>query len=314
MRVRPAYVGSSTMAKEGFVSVTVGLLKESVSAWSDHKAPKMGAALAYYTAFSLAPLIIFMLSLVSLVIKRDDAARGIVAEMSDLIGADGGKVVQDILDHSSTTAALSWGTGLSFLLLVVSASGAFGELQDSLNTIWEVPKQKHPWLAMIKDRLLSLSMVFVLGFFLLTSLLFSAFITGLTNWWFGAGFKFGLELANTVISFLVISGLFGFIFRFLPDCTLHWRDVWPGAVFSSALFIIGKFLLGLYISHSAFASSYGAAASFVVILVWVFYSAQIIYFGAEFTRAYTRRFGSHQESLDTPPLKKRVTEAAASVG
>ena len=299
------------MAKEGFVAVTTGLLKESVSAWSDHKAPKMGAALAYYTAFSLAPLIIFMLSLVSLAIKRDEAARAIVAQISDLIGADGGKVVQDILDHASTTAALSWGTALSFLLLVVSASGAFGELQDSLNTIWEVPKQKHPWLAMIKDRLLSLSMVFVLGFFMMTSLLLSTFVTGITTYYMSEGSKFALEIANTVVSFLVVTGLFGFIFRFLPDARLHWRDVWPGAIFSSVLFIAGKFALGFYISHSAFASSYGAAASFVVILVWVFYSAQILYFGAEFTRAYTRRFGSHQESLDTPPLKGRVKRAGA---
>ena len=299
------------MANTGIVSSTVTLLKESVSSWSAHKAPKMGAALAYYTAFSLAPLIIFILSLVSLVVKRDEAARGIVAEMSDLVGAEGGKVVQDILDHSSTTSALSFGTALSFALLLVSASGAFGELQDSLNTIWEVPEQKHPWLGMIKDRLLSLSMVFVLGFFMLTSLLLSAFVTGLTTWWFSAGSKFALELANTAISFVVISGMFGVLFRFLPDVHLHWRDVWPGAIFSAGLFIVGKFLLGLYISHSAFASNYGAAASFVVILVWVFYSAQILYFGAEFTRAYTRRFGSHRESLAAPPLKARAQPVLA---
>ncbi len=301
------------MAPQAPIPVFVGLLKESVSAWSEHKAPKMGAALAYYTAFSLAPLIIFILSLVSLVVQRDVAARSIVAEMSDLVGAEGGQVVQDILDHSSSMAALSWGTALSFLLLLVSASGAFGELQDSLNTIWEVPKQPHPWVSMIKDRLLSLSMVFVLGFFMVTSLVLSAFITGLTSWWFGPGFKVALELADTALSFLIISGLFGFIFRYLPDVTLHWRDVWPGAIFSSALFIFGKLVLGFYISHSAFASSYGAAASFVVILVWVFYSAQILYFGAEFTRAYTRRFGSHQERLDDPPLKKRVKLATATV-
>jgi membrane protein len=294
------------MANEGFATTTIDLLKESASSWSEHKAQKMGAALAYYTAFSLAPLIIFILSLVSLVVSRNVAAQGIVAQMSDLVGAEGGKVVQDILDHSASTTALSWGTALSFLLLLVSASGAFGELQDSLNTIWEVPKQKHPWLGMIKDRLLSLSMVFVLGFFMMTSLMLSAFVTGITGWWISANSKFALEVANTLVSFLIISGLFGFIFRFLPDVHLHWRDVWPGAIFSSALFIVGKFLLGLYISHSAFASSYGAAASFIVILVWVFYSAQILYFGAEFTRAYTRRHGSHKESLEAPPLKERV--------
>lgn len=298
------------MAKQGFLSTSIDLLKQSFTSWSEHKAPKMGAALAYYTAFSLAPLIIFVLSLVSLVMKRDEAARRLVAEISDLVGAEGGKVVQEILQHASTTTALSWGTALSFLVLWISASGAFGELQDSLNTIWEVPKQDHPWLAMVKERLLSLSMVFVLGFFMITSLIVSAFITGLTDWGGSPEAKFSLELANTVISLIIISGLFGFIFRYLPDAKLHWRDVWPGAVFSAVLFILGKFLLGLYISHSAFASSYGAAGSFVVILFWVFYSAQILYFGAEFTRAYTRRFGSHQDSLDEPPLKQRAKVAA----
>jgi membrane protein len=296
------------MARQSFFTIALALLKESVSSWSAHKVPKMGAALAYYTAFSLAPLIIFILSLVSLVVKRDEAARGIVAEMSDLVGAEGGKVVQDILDHASNTAALSWGTVLSFTLLLVSASGAFGELQDSLNTIWEVPEQKHPWLSMVKERLLSLSMVFVLGFLMMTSLVLSAFVTGLTTMYMSTGSKVVLELANTLISFGAFVGLFGVIFRYLPDVRLTWRDVWPGAVFSAALFIIGKFMLGLYISHSAFASSYGAAASFVVILVWVFYSAQILYFGAEFTRAYTRRYGSHREITDQPPLKKRRSE------
>jgi membrane protein len=133
----------------------------------------MGAALAYYTAFSLAPLVILILSVISLFMKRDDASRRIVAQISDLVGVSGGKVVQEILTHAGSTTALSWSTVLSFLLLWVSASGAFGELQDSLNTIWEVPKQEHPFRGMIKDRLLSLSMVFVLGFFMLTSLLIS---------------------------------------------------------------------------------------------------------------------------------------------
>lgn len=298
------------MATPGFLSTTIKLFEESFSSWSEHKAPKMGAALAYYTAFSLAPLIIFILSLVSLVMKRDEAARRLVAQISDLVGAEGGKVVQEILEHASTTRALSWGTVISFVVLWISASGAFGELQDSLNTIWEVPRQKHPWLAMARERLLSLSMVFVLGFFMLTSLVVSAFVTGLTDWGGSPAAKFGLELANSLISLLIISALFGFIFRYLPDAKLHWRDVMPGATFSAALFILGKFLLGLYISHSAFASSYGAAASFVVILFWVFYSAQILYFGAEFTRAYTRRHGSHRHRPEQPPLKERAKSAA----
>jgi membrane protein len=272
------------------------VLHDSVNGWIAHKAPKMGAALAYYTAFSLAPLIILILSIASLFMKRDDASKRIVSQISDLVGADGGKVVQEILVHAGSTTALSWSTVTSFLILWISASGAFGELQDSLNTIWGAPKQKHPFLGMIKDRLLSLSMVVVLGFFMMTSLLLSAFITGLTDRWGAAMPKVTLELINNGFSLVIISGLFAIIFRMLPDVKIAWRDVIPGAIFSAALFIIGKFGLGFYIAHSAFASSYGAAASFIVILVWVFYSAQILYFGAECTRAYARRFGSHRGS------------------
>ena len=275
-----------------------------------HKAPKMGAALAYYTAFSLAPLVILILSVISLVMERNVAAQDLVAQISDLVGAEGASVVQGILDHAGSTQALSWSTGVSLLVLWISASGAFGELQDSLNTIWEVPQQKHALLAMLRQRMLSLSMVFVLGFFLVASLVVSTLITGLTSAFMGPGSKVALELGNSVLSLVIIAAMFGFVFRYLPDAKLRWRDVMPGAIFSAGLFIVGKFCLAFYISHSAFASSYGAAASFVVILFWVFYSAQILYFGAEFTRAYTRRFGSHQDSLDAPPLKARVRAAA----
>lgn len=280
---------------KGVIAVTYDLLRDSVSSWIDHKAPKMGAALAYYTAFSLGPLVILLLSVVSLFMKRDDATRRIVAQISDLVGAEGGKVVHEILSHAGSTTALSWSTVLSFIVLWVSASGAFGEIQDSLNTIFNAPPQKHPWLMMLKERLLSLSMVFVLGFFMITSLLISAFVSGLTES-MGDAQQLGLQIINTLISWIVITALFAVVFRMLPDIALQWRDVLPGALMSSTLFIIGKFLLGWYISHSAFASSYGAAASFVVILFWVFYSAQILYFGAEFSHAYTKRHGSQSKS------------------
>jgi membrane protein len=298
--------------KGGFFSTTYGLLRDSVSAWIAHKAPKIGAALAYYTAFSLAPLVILILSVISLFMKRDDASRRIVAQISDLVGASGGQVVQEILTHAGSTTALSWSTVLSFLLLWVSASGAFGELQDSLNTIWEVPKQEHAFLGMIKDRLLSLSMVFVLGFFMLTSLVVSTFIAALTEIWGNAMPKVALEFVNTTISVVIIAALFATVFKMLPDVKLTWRDVGLGSVFTAVLFVLGKFALGFYIAHSNFASNYGQAASFIVILVWVFYSAQILYFGAEFTRAWSRRFGTHQDHIgaDSPPLKDRVETAA----
>ena len=300
------------MASKGESSAVFSLLKEAASSWMAHKAPRMGAALAYYTAFSLAPLVILILSIISLVMERNVAAQDLVAQISDLVGAEGASVVQGILDHAGSTQALSWSTAVSLVVLWISASGAFGELQDSLNTIWEVPEQKHAWWAMLRQRMLSLSMVFVLGFFLVASLVVSTLITGLTSAFIGPGSKVALEVGNSALSLLIITVLFGFVFRYLPDAKLRWRDVMPGAIFSASLFILGKLCLAFYISHSAFASSYGAAASFVVILFWVFYSAQILYFGAEFTRAYTRRFGSHQDSLDAPPLKARVKEAAVA--
>jgi membrane protein len=282
--------------KPNFIRDFFEVLRDSVAGWSKHKAPKMGAALAYYTAFSLAPLTLLIVSVVSLFMKRDEASKRLVAEISDLVGADGGKVVQEILSQAGTTATLSWSTFLSFLLLWISASGAFGELQDSLNTIWEVPKREHGFPEMIKDRLTSFSMVVVLGFFMLTSLLLSTFITGLTDVFGGPLPKILLETGNTLVSVIIFAGLFAAVFKMLPDVKLKWGDVIHGAFFSSILFVLGKFLLGFYIATSTFATRYGAAASFVVILVWVYYSAQILYFGAEFTRACSRRFRTSKRS------------------
>jgi len=332
------------------VSSFFGLLVETGKAWSDHRVPKMGAALSYYTAFSLAPLVVFILSIVSLVVQKDSARQAIVNEANNLIGHKGGAAVQDILTHASYSAAdvneantitspvkpggivvgenyrppptswripmavhrkphhseTFWGTVISLVILLVGASGAFGELQDSLNQIWEVPPQKHPFLTMIKERALSFAMIFVLGFFMLVSLLLSALIAWVSRL---VAFQFptaGLELTNTGISLLIFSALFTIIFRMLPDVDLKWSDVWPGAVFSSVLFILGKFLLGWYIGFSSNTfSRYGAAGSFIIILVWVFYSAQILFLGAEFSRAYTRKFGSH--------LEKKTTEAGSAL-
>jgi membrane protein len=273
------------------------LLLESAKSASAHKLPKMGAALSYYTAFSLAPLVVFIVSLASLVVKKKEASGYIVNEVTNLVGANAAASVQDILTHASAQK-LSWGTGISFVILLLGASGAFGELQDSLNQIWEVQSKRHPFLVMIKARALSFAMVFVLGFFMLVSLLFSALIAAISGFVAPDFPAAGLEAVNTFISFLVFTGLFSVIFWMLPDVPLRWGDVWSGAVLSSTLFILGKFLLGWYIGRSTTFSSYGAAGSFVIILVWVFYSAQILYFGAEFAHAYTRRFGSQRGQSD----------------
>jgi membrane protein len=275
----------------------LGLLAETGQGYSIHRVAKMGAALSYYTAFSMGPLVVLILTVASLVVRRRDASHYIIQEVSDLIGANGGAAVKQILDHTSSIHFASWSTVVSFVILLIGASGAFGELQDSLNQIWEVPRERHPILSMIKDRALSFAMIFVLGFFMLVSLLLSAVIAALSGLVVHQFPTVGLELANSLISMVVFSILFCFMFRVLPNVPLRWSDVWPGAVLSAVLFIIGKFLLGWYIGFSSVSfSRYGAAGSFVVVLVWVFYSAQIFFLGAEFSRAYTLKYGSHRKT------------------
>jgi membrane protein len=275
------------------------LLLETFSAWSRHKGQKMGAALSYYTAFSLAPVVTLVFSVASLLLK-ENAKQDIVNEFNNLIGAQAGQVAQDILNHAADRHTASWGTVISFVILVFSASGAFGELQDSLNQIWDVSPERRPFLVMLKERALSFVMVFVLGFFIMVSLLLSVALAALGKWVFGQFPAAWLELANTIISSAIFTILFAVIFRLLPEVTVHWRDVWAGAMFSTILFIIGKLLLGFYIGHSASFSTYGAAGSFVIILLWVFYSAQILYLGAEFTRCYAQRYGSRRAMTSAP--------------
>jgi membrane protein len=276
---------------------TLLLLKETLASWNAHKAPKMGAALAYYTTFSMAPLVVLTVGLAGMVVEQAEARAAIVSQLSTLMGTDGGTIAEAILTHSANQEKGLWATVLGFLVLLVGASGVFAELQDSLNTIWDAPPRQRPWLALLQERLLSFAMVFVLGFLMLVSLVLSAGIAtvgaGLQSWL--PGFDLVWESANSLASFVVITLLFAAIYRFLPDVRIAWRDVWTGAALTAALFILGKLLLGFYIARSAFASVYGAVGSLVIILVWVFYSAQIFFFGAEFTRAFARRHGSRPD-------------------
>jgi membrane protein len=275
-----------------------GLLRETGTSWIAHKAPRMGAALAYYTAFSLAPLLVLIFSIASLIwTGRGDAVRRITDQVVNLIGPQAGDAVQEILSHAASTRTASWGTAISIVILLFSASSAFGEMQDALNQIWEVPPQKQPFLAMVRERALSFAMVFILGFLMLASLAMSTIIKAFSKVLPAQFPAVSWEIANDAISFLVFTTLFAAIFRVLPNAPLTWRDVLPGALFSTLLFIVGKLLLAWYIGISSTLSAYGAAGSFAIILLWVYYSAQILYLGAEFTRAYAKRYGSHRESL-----------------
>ena len=297
--VTTAPVGGAASAKTPVPAKTgakasLALLKETFAAWNEHKAPKMGAALAYYTTFSLAPLLVIVVGVVGLALKQDRAREEIVAQFSDLVGKEGGTTVNTILSQAATQDTGLWAALIGLVVLLIGASGVFAELQDSLNTIWEVPPRARNWSALVRDRLISFALVFALGFLVLVSLLLSAGVAALGAFMKDRvpGFDAVWEGANSLVLFAVVTLLFAALFRFLPDIKIAWRDVWTGAGLTAALFIVGKFLLGFYIGHSAFASAYGAAGSLVIVLVWVFYSAQIFFFGAEFTRAFARRHGS----------------------
>ena len=268
------------------------LFTDTYQAYSHHRVSKMGAALAYYTAFSLAPVIVIILNLASLAVKKDFARHVVLVQIYGLVGHSGTSAVKEILDHTSSPAALSWRTAISFGILLFSASGAFGELRDSLNQIWEVPNPKNFIHHLLKEQLLSIAMILILGIIILLSLVFSVFLLALSKWIDPGISRVGLEAVNTLISTGALAALFGVIFRLLPSVRLTWGDVLPGAILSACLFAIGKIFLGWYLSESTLSTSYGAAGSILIILFWVFYSAQILFIGAEFSRSYTLRFGS----------------------
>ncbi|HEY9882794.1 MAG TPA: YihY/virulence factor BrkB family protein [Thermosynechococcaceae cyanobacterium] len=285
----------------------VGLLKETFQEWQEDKAPRLAAALAYYTVFSLAPLLIIAIAVAGAVFGEDAAQGEIVGQIQGLVGREGAKVIEDAIENANKPES---GGGIASLISIVvllfGASGVFAQLQDALNTVWEVqPKPGRGIWSFIRQRFLSFSMVLGIGFLLMVSLIVSAVLSGLSTYMSHLipGVDFIWEILNFVISFGVITLLFALIYKYLPDVKITWNDVLIGAVITALLFTIGKTVLGQYLGGGSFGSAYGAAGSLVIILAWVFYSAQILFFGAEFTQVYARRYGSqivpddHAESV-----------------
>jgi membrane protein len=278
------------------------LLKQTASEWMEDDAPSLGAALAYYTVFSLAPLMTIAIAIAGFFFGKEAAQGQIFDELRVLLGEEGGKAVEEMVQSASAqpTAGVV-ATIVSVIILLFGASGVFGQLQSSLNAIWGVkPKPGRGVLWMIKDRLLSFGFTLVVGFLLLVSLLLTAGIALLANWVGGLmpGSEIIAQILNLVFSLVMITLLFAMIFKFLPDAKIAWHDVWIGAFLTAVLFTIGKFALGIYLGKSGVASSYGAAGSLIVLLLWVYYSSQILFFGAEFTQVYANRFGSRVAPAD----------------
>jgi membrane protein len=285
------------------------MLKQTVSDWLKDKAPRLGAALAYYTIFSLAPLLVIALAIAGMFLGADAVRGELHGQLQSMLGDSGAAAVEEMVAAASKPTEGVLATVIGIAVLLFGASGVFGQLQDALNTIWDVePKPRGIW-GTIKDRFFSFAMVLGTGFLLLVSLVLSAAIN-LIGGWMSSILplpEFVLQAVNFVASFAVVTLLFAAIFKLLPDAVVAWKDVWIGAIVTAALFVIGKFLLGMYLGRGSVANAYGAVGSLVVVLVWVYYSAQIVFFGAEFTQVYARTRGSHiKPAPDALPTTDRA--------
>ncbi len=270
------------------------LVKEAASDWSHDRAPRLGAALAYYTIFSMVPLLVVIIALIGVVFGEQAAQSAIMAQIAHLVGEQSAAAIKDMIQRASQPSTGLLATLIAIVTLLVGASGVFGQLQDALNAVWGVePKEGRGIWGFIKDRFLSFVAVLGTGFLLLVSLVLSSALAAFGKWFSGLLPlpEAVLETFNFLLSFVVVTGLFALIFKVLPDARIAWRDVWVGAALTSALFTIGKFAIGLYLGKSDVGSAYGAAGSLVIVLVWVYYSAQILLFGAEFTQVYANRLG-----------------------
>jgi membrane protein len=274
------------------------LLKQTFAEFSQDKVPRLGAALAFYTIFSIAPLLLIGIAIAGLAFGREAAQGQIFTQLKNVLGPTAATAVQEMIRNAAKPKSGTIAAIVGVVTLILGASGVFGQLKDALNTIWDVKPKTGGIMAMIKERFFSAVMVLGVGFLLLVALIIDSIIAVMGRYAQGhlpggEGVWQALQLA---VSFGVVTVLFASIFRYVPDVRIEWRDVWLGAAFTSLLFVIGKFALALYLGKSAVGSSYGAAGSLVVLLLWVYYSAQILLFGAEFTQVYARAHGNRAHS------------------
>ncbi|MGL6112959.1 MAG: YihY/virulence factor BrkB family protein [Rubrivivax sp.] len=274
------------------------LFKAAASNWIKDYAQSMGAALAFYTIFSIAPLLLIVIAIAGFFFGQEAARGEIFGQLQGMLGTNGALAVQGLLESAgrpveSVSAAL-----VGVLVLFIGATSVFAELQDALDRIWHVPQRagRSGLWALVRGRLLSFGMILGIGFLLIVSLLFSAVLNALSRWWDPQSSSFGTfsDVTQLSMNFVLVLAVFALIYKTMPRARIHWRDVWVGAAVTSVLFLAGKSLIGLYIGRSGITSVFGAAASLIVVLLWVYYAAQIFLFGAEFTWVYAHRYGSRK--------------------
>jgi len=292
-----------------------GLVRASIAAWGEDYASSMGAALSFYTVFSVTPVLLIAIAVAGLVFDTQAAQRAIASELSGLMGREAAAAVEALLQsaHSPSGGVIS--TTVGVVVLLIGASAVFGELQDALNRIWRAPVPRPPGLwRLVTERILSFGMILGVGFLLIVSLVVSAAIAAFSEWW-GDAFSYQalvLEVINFVLSVGVITLAFALIYKLIPRVSVDWHDVWIGAAVTALLFTAGKSLIGFYLGKTGVASAFGAAGSLIVLLLWVYYSAQIFLLGAEFTWVYAHTFGSYrQRQQPAPPsaVPRRAPEA-----
>ncbi len=283
-----------------------GFLREVFAQWSADRALTHGAALAYYTLFSLAPLLVLVIAIVGLAFGRAAAEGEIVAQMAGLVGTDGANMLQEMIARASQPTTGIIATVVSLGTMLFGASGVVGQLQGSLNQIWDAPPPpatRSAVRSVIQRRALAVGMILGVGFLLLVSLVLSAALAALQEF-VAQNLPLAGQLVpplNFLFSFLVITALFAMIYKILPDVRLEWKDVWIGSAVTAILFSIGKSLIGIYLGRAGVASVYGAAGSLVLVLLWIYYSAQLLFLGAEFTEVYARTYGSRQVAPEREP-------------
>jgi len=287
-------------ARARHLDVLWEMAKESVKAWSDDFAPSMGAAIAFYTAFSIAPLLVIVIAIAGLVFGQDSAQGYLYSQLAGVLGAEGSNAVRAMVESARSTTENFFAIIIGSVLLVVGATTVFAELQSDLDRIWRVPavKTRNGIWALVRSRLLSLGLVVSIGFVMLISLVLSAALAALSDWWssYFEGFQWLLLALDFVVSIGIVSILFALMYKILPRAEIAWSDVFVGAFVSSLLFAIGKVLVSVYVGKAAIASGFGAAGSLAVLLIWVYYSAQIFLLGAEFTWVFAHRLGSRRET------------------
>jgi membrane protein len=290
----------------------IPLIKNTFSEWSEDKAARLAAALAYYTIFSIPPLLIIAIAIAGRVFGQEAAQERIVAQFSSLIGADSAEALQVMIANARHPGESVAVAVFGVIILLFGASGVFGQLQDALNTMWEVaPRPGRGILGVIEDRFFSFTMVLGVSFLLLVSLIISAalaaigeFVTTLLP-----SVVILAQILSLLISLSAVTVVFGLIFKVVPDVEIAWSDVWMGAAVTAVLFVLGQFAIGLYLGNSDVTSTYGAAGALVVILLWVFYSAQILFLGAEFTQVYANMYGSRIVPADNAvPVTEEARE------